>query len=50
MKLLPREQDAIDGLKFCLAHGKRPFKVDIMIVLNLVKKLRAPKRRSRNKE
>ena len=49
MKLLPREQEAIDGIKFCLAYGRRPFRFDILVVLNLIKKLIEPKRRSRDK-
>lgn len=49
MRLLPREQEAIDGIKFCLAYGRRPFRFDILVVLNLIKKLIEPKRRSRDK-
>jgi hypothetical protein len=39
MLLTPREKDAIDGLKFCLAHDRRPFKTDIKIVLRVVDRL-----------
>lgn len=48
MKLLPREQDAIDGLKFCVAHGRRPFMFDIKIALRLIDKLM--RRRSRRRK
>ena len=39
MKITEREQDAIDGLKFCLRHNRRMFRVDVLIVLHLLGKL-----------
>jgi hypothetical protein len=36
LKLLPREQDAIDGLKYCLRHQRPPFLMDIRILLRIV--------------
>ncbi len=45
-KIRPREQSAIDGLRFCLTHGRRPFRVDILILLHLVKRLLAPRKRT----
>jgi hypothetical protein len=41
MKLKPREQEAIDALKFCIANKRKPFNTDIRIVLRLIEKLRA---------
>lgn len=38
-RILPREQEAIDGLKFCMDNNRKPFIVDIRILLRLIEKL-----------